>query len=397
MCKRFGMVVFLVAMAAGCTVKDGLSVLVTQEPPGANCPAGGARVQVGDGAPTYVCNGVAGAPGLSAAISTEPPGLNCATGGVKIQVGDGVSTYVCNGATGANGQSVAATIEPPGPNCAAGGVRLQVGTMDPVYACNGAGGSSCTIVTGNYGTSLVCTDGTATVLIQTYSIGGTVSGLLGDGIWLYMWEPAGARNQFVAADGAYEFYGLSDGDWWELGWGSPATMTCTASTDYGLISRQSVSSADITCACAQGRGNCDGDPSNACETTLASDHGNCGGCGISCQALESCLSGVCSRPSYAVNAGPAWSDDPPVYSCLEACALVLGGTASGWSCSTEPNAVNHLAWYSAYGKDDHCGPLGTPLPEDQNLGGTYFGGGYSAYVNDHCGPASINYCFPAGL
>lgn len=38
-------------------VSNGLSATVTPEPTGTNCPTGGIRVQVGSGAPSYVCNG----------------------------------------------------------------------------------------------------------------------------------------------------------------------------------------------------------------------------------------------------------------------------------------------------------------------------------------------------
>jgi hypothetical protein len=104
--------------------------------------------------------------------------------------------------------------------------------------------------------------------------------------------------------------------------------------------------------------------------------------------------------SYDVGAGPDWST-ATAYSCLEACALLFGGTPAGWSCSTSATAPNNYAWYSRFGSAENCGPTGTPLPEGFNPGGSYQVAGVSAYVNDWCfaGQGSINYCFalpPAG-
>jgi hypothetical protein len=97
--------------------------------------------------------------------------------------------------------------------------------------------------------------------------------------------------------------------------------------------------------------------------------------------------------SYDVGAGPAWGT-ATAYSCLQACALLFGGTTADWACSTSPTEVNHFAWYSKFGTSEACGPTGTPLPEDYNPGGSYATAGASAYVNDWCflGEGSLNYC-----
>jgi cysteine-rich repeat protein len=42
--------------------------------------------------------------------------------------------------------------------------------------------------------------------------------------------------------------------------------------------------------------------------------------------------------SYNVGAGPDWNSNPPTYTCREACALVFGGAADDYRCST--NDVN---------------------------------------------------------
>ena len=79
---------------------------------------------------------------------------------------------------------------------------------------------------------------------------------------------------------------------------------------------------------------------------------------------------------------------------MQTCALLFGGAQGDWSCSTSATSVNHYAWYSKLGSSEHCGPTGTPLPEDFGTGGPYATAGYSAYVLDWCfaGEGSINYC-----
>ncbi len=54
--------------------------------------------------------------------------------------------------------------------------------------------------------------------------------------------------------------------------------------------------ANVT-GCPAGRGDCDGDPSNACETDITTDLGHCGGCGTACSTAHgtpSCTNGVCA-------------------------------------------------------------------------------------------------------
>ncbi len=130
--------------------------------------------------------GVAGAPGATVLFKTsvEAAGANCAAGGSKIEAGvdadnDGalssaevnatLTRFICNGelgATGATGPAGAtgqgglatlalSTVEAAGANCATGGVKLQLGldadadgTLDAAevtpaltrYVCNGAAG-----------------------------------------------------------------------------------------------------------------------------------------------------------------------------------------------------------------------------------------------------------------
>jgi hypothetical protein len=45
--------------------------------------------------------------------------------------------------------------------------------------------------------------------------------------------------------------------------------------------------------CPTGRGDCDGDPSNGCETDLSADASNCRACGHACSGSEGAAAGLC--------------------------------------------------------------------------------------------------------
>ena len=154
-------------------------------------------------------------------------------------------------------------------------------------------------------------------------------------------------------------------------------------------------------ACVQGFADCNNiRRTTAARSTPRPTTNNCNGCGKACpNNIAYCSMGVCVVAptlvgSYNVSDGPQWTDNPPCYTCQEACAMVFGGNAQSYSCSVVPNMVTHTAYESGYADGDHCDM--NPFPEDYKLGDTYdcgnFGCSYSAYVSDNCGN-SINYCF----
>ncbi len=170
------------AGAVGPTGAAGFDALVAMlaEPAGANCAAGGRRIDVGpdrnrngvlDAAEIastgYVCNGASGSGNAMAsllAIVAEPAGANCAYGGSRIvsgvdgngngvlDAGEVASTgYVCKSVA----TLVAVDAEAAGPNCPAGGSRITAGldanangTLDNVeiantqYVCDGGTGAA---------------------------------------------------------------------------------------------------------------------------------------------------------------------------------------------------------------------------------------------------------------
>jgi hypothetical protein len=91
-----------------CDGADGESPEVSAEPPGANCPAGGLRIVSSD-VTRYLCHGLpgqagqAGSPGgdgqdgQSVAVTPEPPGANCPAGGLRVDSGAD-TYYLCHGA-----------------------------------------------------------------------------------------------------------------------------------------------------------------------------------------------------------------------------------------------------------------------------------------------------------
>jgi len=122
-----------------------------------------------------------------------------------------------------------------------------------------------------------------------------------------------------------------------------------------------------------------------CEDGIDQD---CSGSDISCGPIG----------SYLVESGPSWVGDPPVLSCVEACAQIFGGDSDDYACSTLETDLNHRAFVSGWGDGSFC--FGNGQTEDfklepagnpgYNCGG--FGCAYSAYVQDNCF-GSRNWCW----
>jgi len=105
--------------------------------------------------------------------------------------------------------------------------------------------------------------------------------------------------------------------------------------------------------------------------------------------------GQALRGSFEVDSGPPWFDSPPTYTCLEACALLFGGDASGYDCSTSAASIDNQAFVSGWGTDQYCI---TPVAEDFKVGDTVSDCGsvgcyYSAYVSDWCDAGVTNHCW----
>jgi hypothetical protein len=96
--------------------------------------------------------------------------------------------------------------------------------------------------------------------------------------------------------------------------------------------------------------------------------------------------------SYQVGNGPDWHTSPPTYSCVEACALLFGGSPGSYACSTVSTSINHMAFESVLSR----GACST-FADTYKLGTTYSSvGDVSAYVDDNCYSGQTNYCFTPG-
>lgn len=68
---------------------------------------------------------------------------------------------------------------------------------------------------------------------------------------------------------------------------------CPAAAGYSAYCKDSACGQTL---CAAGKGDCNGDPVDGCETTTTNDVDNCGGCGIKCQAVNAnvaCVNSQC--------------------------------------------------------------------------------------------------------
>ncbi len=93
----------------------------------------------------------------------------------------------------------------------------------------------------------------------------------------------------------------------------PGAELCLAGEDHGMCMS---GACDFTCA--MGDADCDGDETNGCETTLASDTRHCGMCGRSCGVGGTCSAGDCD-PLVDVTVG-----------FQHACALRASGRVICW-------------------------------------------------------------------
>jgi hypothetical protein len=95
--------------------------------------------------------------------------------------------------------------------------------------------------------------------------------------------------------------------------------------------------------------------------------------------------------SFRLADAPSYYGGPPTYTCLEACALLFGGSSSDYQCSTDSVSIDNMSVHSKYGVGGcHV------EPEDYKLGTTYSSSGHSsAYVADNCTSvdSDTNYCF----
>ena len=153
------------------------------------------------------------------------------------------------------------------------------------------------------------------------------------------------------------------------------------------------SSGACATKCSAGFGDCDGNAANGCEANTKTDAKNCGGCGIVCPQYDVCTNGACvvgPVGSYDVISGPAWGSNPPTYTCQEACALLFGGIAGQYGCSTVNGSVNHTANTTIWGVSG-CAIVADTFKKNTSYNCGSANCSQSAYCADNC--SGVNYCF----
>jgi hypothetical protein len=131
--------------------------------------------------------------------------------------------------------------------------------------------------------------------------------------------------------------------------------------------------------CDTGRGNCDGDAANGCETDLQTAPAHCGACGSACPAGQSCSRGRCMAgcASGLTACGPACVDLANDPANCSACRLTCAGATNaastcrssrcGFTClpgfdNCDGNPANGCE--SSLATVDHCGRCGLRCPSD---------------------------------
>jgi hypothetical protein len=125
-----------------------------------------------------------------------------------------------------------------------------------------------------------------------------------------------------------------------------------------------VCTAGATCgaACAAGFADCDGSPSDGCETPVASDAANCGACGRAC--ADACVAGECQTPIATLvadsgeqprgiavaGADLVWVTDPPIVGGQDPAGVVYrapiaGGAATATAGFTD--GPGHGSWVTS--------------------------------------------------
>lgn len=130
----------------------------------------------------------------------------------------------------------------------------------------------------------------------TYQVGGVATGVPPEAFHGGLSLSNNDETIVIVASGNYLFpTGLELGANYHVEVAAqPPTLFCSVVNHSGTMPAGPVGTANVSCVCAAGLGDCDHDLSNGCERSVTADDANCGGCGIVCTGLTTCQAGTCA-------------------------------------------------------------------------------------------------------
>jgi hypothetical protein len=155
---------------------------------------------------------------------------------------------------------------------------------------------TCTVVDG---TGVMAGAAVTTVAVtcatNLFTVGGTATGMppasmriISGGEVLFLdFDGPWAFTTPVASGASYDVQVLSQ----------PPTLACSIAQGTGVVGSEPVTSVEVTCGCAGGLADCDGNPGNGCEQDVEASTSNCGACGRACDVGETCQAGACVPPA----------------------------------------------------------------------------------------------------
>lgn len=321
-----------------------------------------------------------------------------------VQVTGGAFEIISSGAiTGTGGTAISVT--------GTGSIDLQEGSTTTGNLVTGASGPATATLAGSLDGSYVGGAGADDV---TLVAGATVTGTLGGGdgtdeltfggegdASYDMTDASGFEEVVVDVDGSWTFTGTdsSTADWTvAAGLANVDTGAINAGAAVDVQAEGTLELAgDLEIGSLEGSGT----------VQLAGNTLTVGGNNATTEFSGNIgsISGPVYVGSWDVNDGPSYGEHPPVYSAVEAAALLFGGDPEDYQISTisdDPSQINNLAFVDGYGDSQY---LTNPAPEDFSVDGGIpgydFGEGgqpdFSAYVEDHGAYVDdgvhINYAF----
>lgn len=238
--------------------------------------------------PWQTCAVAAGA-GVVGSAPVEDVRVTCATD--AFAVGGAVSGLAGAGLVLANGADEVA-VAADGPfalpavrSGASYAVAVRTQPRGPSQTCAVAAG------TGVVGGAPVTGVG-VTCATDAFRVGGTATGMPPAGIVV---RNDGGDDLTLDFDGPFAFATpvASGAPYLVTVVADPPTLACAVDGGAGLVGDGPVTGVVVRCGCAPGRADCDGNPGNGCEVDTTSDAGNCGACGVACDAGLACVASGC--------------------------------------------------------------------------------------------------------